>query len=307
MAGACTCGATRIDPAEATSWGKPKMFTGQDDFGKYVAIKLKDPTKPVNFVIHKGDTKDTPADRSFNPSQMPENWLVQGDAANHASRADALKKTVIHYHRTDGDYAGWGLHLWGDAIDPTEATQWATPKMPTGTDDYGVYFEIKLADATKPVNFIVHKGDTKDTDADRNYTPADAYAVWLQSGDAKVYKQLGAAEGLALIHYRRAKGDYDGWGLHVWEDAAEPDVTWAPAPARGHGRLRHFWKVRLKPNPARLNYIIHKGDTKDPGPDQALVLAERGYEIWLVQGKDTQYRLACDRARSSSRAARWAI
>ena len=168
------------------------MFSGQDDYGKYVAIKLADPTKPVNFIIHNGGDKDTPADRSFNPSQIPENWLVQGDAANHGSRADALKKTVIHYHRADGDYTGWGLHLWGDGLDPSEVTAWDVPKLPTGTDDYGAYFEIKLADATKPVNFIMHKGDAKDPDADRSYTPAAAYAIWLQSGDGKVYSPARA-------------------------------------------------------------------------------------------------------------------
>ena len=279
-----------IDPTEGTSWGEPKMFSGQDDFGKYVAIKLKDPTKPVNFIIHKGGDKDTPADRSFNPSQIPENWLMQGDAANHGSRAAALKKTVIHYHRPNGDYTGWGLHLWGDGLDPTEVTQWGAPKLPTGADDYGAYFEIKLVDPTKPVNFIVHKGDAKDPDADRSYTPAEAYAIWLQSGDAKVYKQRGAAEGYALLHYRRTAGDYTGWGLHVWGDSAEPGVTWGnplqPAGTDGYGI---FWKVRLTASPARLNYIIHKGDTKDPGPDQALVLADKGFEIWLGQGVETQY------------------
>ena len=279
-----------IDPAEGTSWGEPKMFAGQDDYGKYVAIKLKDPTKPVNFIVHKGNDKDTPADRNFVPSQLPENWLVQGDAANHGSRAAALKKTVIHYHRADGVYDGWGLHLWGDAIDPSEVTQWAAPKLPAGTDDYGVYFEIKLADPTKAVNFLVHKGDAKDPDGDRSYTPADHYAIWLQSADAKLYTQRGAAQGYALLHYRRTAGDTTGWGLHVWEDSAEPDVTWgSPLQPAGTDSFGIFWKVRLKPNPVRLNYIIHKGDTKDPGPDQALVLADKGYEIWLRQGMETQY------------------
>ncbi len=279
-----------IDPAEGTSWGEPKLFTGQDDYGKYVAIKLKDATKPINFIIHKGNDKDTPSDRSFYATKIPENWLVQGDAANHGSRADALKKTVIHYKRADGDYTGWGLHLWGDAIDPTEATQWGAPKLPTGTDDYGAYYEIKLADPTKPVNFIVHKGDVKDPDADRSYTPADAYAVWLRSGNAKVYAQRGAAEGVALLHYRRVKSDYAGWGLHVWGDSAEPDVTWGnPLQPAGADDYGIYWKVRLTANPATLNYIVHKGDTKDPGPDQSLALADKGFEIWLGQGTGTQY------------------
>ena len=47
-----------------------------------------------------------------------------------------------------------------------------------------------------------------------------------------------AAEHAAVLHYRRPGGDYDGWGLHVWNGAATP-TDWAqPAAARGHGRVR---------------------------------------------------------------------
>ena len=35
---------------------------------------------------------------------------------------------VIHYNRTDGDYAAWGLHLFGDGLAPGEATAvWENP------------------------------------------------------------------------------------------------------------------------------------------------------------------------------------
>lgn len=281
-----------IAASEGTAWTSPKPFFGVDDYGAYVAIKLQDKTKPVNYIIHKGNDKDTPADRSVIPADIPELWLKQGDPNNYASRAAVEGKTVIHYKRADGDYTGWGLHLWGDGLDPTEVTQWGAPKQPTGMDDYGAYFEIKLTDPTKALNFIVHKGDAKDPDnaPDRSYTPADNDAVWLQSGDVAVYMQRGAAEDYAIIHYRRVNGDYDGWGLHVWEDAAEPDVTWAnPLQPAGTDDFGIFWKVRLKDNPVKLNYIVHKGDTKDPGPDQSLILAEKGFEIWLIQGSAEQY------------------
>ena len=44
---------------------------------------------------------------------------------------------VIHYNRPADDYGDhttgdfndfWGLHLWGDAIDPSEGTEWFDPK-----------------------------------------------------------------------------------------------------------------------------------------------------------------------------------
>ena len=101
-------------------------------------------------------------------------------------------------------------------------------------------------------------------------------AVWLQSGDATVYATRGAAEGFVVIHYHRADGDYgdstssdftDFWGLHVWNGAAE---TGARGPRRcGRSAVtasgpcsRCPWSTARR----RLNYIIHRGDAKDPGP-----------------------------------------
>ncbi len=275
---------------EGTEWTSPRPFAGVDEYGAYVAIKLKDPSKAVNFIIHKGNDKDTANDRSFDPAAMPDLWLKQGDAANYGSRAAVTGQTVIHYHRPDDAYDGWGLHLWGDGLAPGVGTDWGAPKLPDGTDDYGVYFNIGLADASKPVNFIVHKGDEKDPDGDRSYTPAQNYQVWLQSGDASVYQQRGAAEGYAIIHYRRTLGDYAGWGLHVWQDADEPDVTWAnPLQPAGQDDYGAYWKVDLKPNPAKIGFIIHKGDEKDPGSDEFMTFADDGFEIWKTQGSANKY------------------
>ncbi|MCB0093736.1 MAG: hypothetical protein KDE54_37870, partial [Caldilineaceae bacterium] len=36
----------------------------------------------------------------------------------------------------------------------------------------------------------------------------------------------------------------------------------------------------------QLAYIFHRGDTKDPGPDQFLDLAQHGYEVWQFAGAD---------------------
>jgi hypothetical protein len=45
---------------------------------------------------------------------------------------------------------------------------------------------------------------------------------------------------------------------------------------------------------AELNYIVHKGDEKDPGPDQIFVFSEMGCAVWLVEGQETQYRVILD-------------
>ncbi|MBP8124879.1 MAG: hypothetical protein KBG20_20035, partial [Caldilineaceae bacterium] len=74
------------------------------------------------------------------------------------------------------------------------------------------------------------------------------------------------APGTAVIHYHRADGKYDGFGLHVWEDTVEA-VTWGePLAPAGEDDYGLFWVVRLADNPAQIGFIVHAGDLKDPGP-----------------------------------------
>jgi hypothetical protein len=272
---------------EATEWATPKLPNGEDRYGKFFWIKLKDASQPINFIIHKGDEKDTNLDRSFVPEQHRQIWLKQGDETIHANAAAALGEVVIHYKRTDNSYDGWGLHLWGDGLAQGEATEWATPKLPDGEDSYGKFFVVKVADPTKPVNFIVHKGDEKDTDPDRAFTPTEMREIWLAQGDVKVHEHPGAVENYAVIHYHRPAGDYAGWGLHLWGDADEPAVTWQnPLPPTGQDAFGQVYRVKLKEDAAFVGYILHKGDEKDLPADQQLDLSKNGYEVWIVQSTE---------------------
>ncbi len=282
-----------IHPDEGTSWDQPKKFAGVDDFGAYVALRLQDTTQPVNYIVHRGNDKDTPNDRNFDPAAMPELWIVQGDAANYGSRAEAQGYVTIHYTRTLGDFAGWGLHLWQDGYN---MTNWNAPHMPDGYDDFGAYFIISdtlypSLDFTKALNFIVHNGDTKDTDNDRSLLPTALPAIWLEQGNVAVNAHRGAIEDFAVIHYRRTAGDYgdyassdfnDFWGVHTWNDA--PDPGWAtPYKSVGTDDFGVIFEIPLTGHNS-FGYILHRGGDKDPGPDQSLDLVNTGYEIWVGQG-----------------------
>ena len=284
-----------IDPTEATDWATPKPFQGEDAYGRFAWIKLADATKDVNFIVHNGNDKDTPNDRKFNPAgDSPEIWLKQGDANFYTSQAAAQGFVTIHYNRPDNNYAGWGLHLWGDAIDPSEATQWGAPKPPTGTDEFGAYWNVKIQDATKPVNFIIHNGDNKDPGPDQSLNPADTASVWIKSGNSTIFPQFCAATDQAILHYHRPAGDYgdytstnynDFWGLHTWGAAADPGWTTPRKPA-ALDTFGPVFRVPLIDTTQNMNYILHRGDTKDPGPDQTLDTKKYGCEVWQVQGAD---------------------
>jgi pullulanase-type alpha-1,6-glucosidase len=48
----------------------------------------------------------------------------------------------------------------------------------------------------------------------------------------------------------------------------------------------------MQPDADHLNYIVHKGDEKDPDGDQKLQFSVKGREIWLVEGSAEQYTSA---------------
>jgi hypothetical protein len=48
------------------------------------------------------------------------------------------------------------------------------------------------------------------------------------------------------------------------------------------------FRVELVDGADQLAYILHRGDTKDPGPDQFLVFDAYGHEVWQVQDADPE-------------------
>ncbi|HEX2133926.1 MAG TPA: alpha-amylase family glycosyl hydrolase, partial [Actinophytocola sp.] len=106
-----------------------------------------------------------------------------------------LEVATLRYHRPAGDYGEWGLHLWGDAVDPDVLAQvaWDRPWPATRVEDGWAVYEIPLADDTKPVNFIMHlpNGDTvpttREPGGDRAFRPIDDPQVWIRQGDPTVY------------------------------------------------------------------------------------------------------------------------
>jgi pullulanase-type alpha-1,6-glucosidase len=93
-------------------------------------------------------------------------------------------------------------------------------------------------------------------------------------------------DGFARIHYHRPDGVYAGWGLHVWEQTTE-SVTWdAPLPPSGRDGYGLWWDVGLAEGAERVGFIVHRGDEKDPGPDQFLDVPRDGREVWILSGRE---------------------
>ena len=286
----------------AIAWDNPVRMWGEDDFGRFAYIQLDQTastTEQMGLIIHKGNDKNTPNDLFVNPFSTPEIWVTEGDETLYTSEAEAQGYVTFHYNRPDGNYTGWGLHLWQD----NWGTDWGAPLTSTMTDTYGAVYTLNVADYpnvdfSKPINFIMHNGDTKDPidspDRAGVFSGADD-ALWLKSESVDVYTQVGAATGKAYIHYHREDGDYgdyasadynDFWGLHVWQDTTDAPQWTAPLKPIGFDQFGAIFEVNLTDGANQIGYLIHRGDTKDPGVDQALEFAKSGYEVWQVTGAD---------------------
>ncbi|CAA9528727.1 MAG: CBM41, partial [uncultured Thermoleophilia bacterium] len=98
---------------------------------------------------------------------------------------------VVHYKRPAGDYADWGLHLFGAAV--KTPTEWTAPLQPVAIDADGARYEIALKDDAKPVEFIVHLpgGDvvptSREPGGNRSFLPINHPEIWLKQGDPTVY------------------------------------------------------------------------------------------------------------------------
>ncbi|MGW7258857.1 pullulanase-type alpha-1,6-glucosidase [Streptomyces sp. NPDC054834] len=204
--------------------------------------------------------------------------------------ASSRDYAIVHYKRTDGDYGDWGLYAWGDIADG-ESTTWPAGHPFTGRDAYGAFAYVKLKPGASDVGFlVVDKDGDKDVSADRSIDVTKTGEVWVEQGKQDVLTQRpdhpAQDKTKAVIHYHRADGNYDGWGLHVWTGAAGP-TDWSnplkPVKTDAYGAV---FEVPLTDGATSLSYIIHKGDDKDLPADQSLDLKNNGYEVWLLNGQE---------------------
>ncbi|MFC5908029.1 pullulanase-type alpha-1,6-glucosidase [Streptacidiphilus monticola] len=208
-----------------------------------------------------------------------------------ALKPTAVDRTyaVVHYHRADGDYTGWNLYAWGDIADG-EGTTWPDGHPFVGRDAFGAFAYVKLKTGASNVGFIVEKNGTKDGDADRSIDLSAGGEVWVDSGDATTYTSNPGAkdtvpDNTVILHYRRADGNYSGWGLHTWTGAADPTDWSSPLQPSGTDAFGDVFTVPLSAGATSLSYILHNGDTKDLPDDQSLVFSQSGREVWILSGQ----------------------
>ncbi len=141
--------------------------------------------KSVSFTAKVSGTEKTSFD--VNLRSAGEVWINDSWPLARTTEAWANGYAKIHWYRSAG-YVGYGLHVWDENGEGYSGApvSWGAPLEPTGTDAWGVYWQIPIYAASTLVPFIVHSGDTKDPSGIDQMLNLEKTGgeVWLKSGSA---------------------------------------------------------------------------------------------------------------------------
>ncbi|WP_299530796.1 pullulanase-type alpha-1,6-glucosidase [uncultured Streptomyces sp.] len=203
---------------QLSAGGATAEFTGRDAWGAFAWLKLEEGAATLPYTIQKDGVADGPV-RTLDLATTGQVWVEQGrdgqstEAPDGANPPQDTTKAVLHYHRADGNYDGWGLHTWTGAASPTD---WAKPLQPVKKDAYGVTFEVPLADGATSLSYILHKGDEKDLPSDQSLDFAGkGREVWMLGGVADYL--LPTAAGLPAPDLSKAEAQWIDADTVVWK------------------------------------------------------------------------------------------
>ena len=202
----------------------------------------------------------------------------------------------VHYFRPDGKYTGWTVYAYGDTTEPNDFPD--GPVTITGSDSFGVYFDVGVTATAQNVGLILHNGATKDPGGTEFVDPAtQGNEYWQLAGSAALSAtrpSIGQDPPIpanhARIHYYRPDGNYDNWVLYVYGATTDPngDFCGTNDEFAGYDNYGPYFDVAVVPG--HLGFIIHNcaTGTKDPGPDQSLQIPQQ-LEAWVVSGNPTVF------------------
>jgi pullulanase len=196
---------------------------------------------------------------------------------------------VVHYHRPEGDYAGWNLWVWNDVTHDG-----GRELAPTGRDDFGLVFTIEPAawarssDALDPIGFLPRRNHWEERDGDdRVWRPADPPEAWIKARRPGSWRENPGTAPFIVGGFVDGPEDilvelYPGieetrlatTGFRVTSPSRGDIPVRSAAPAGGDSWIGHrCHRVRLSTDPVRT----------DAWPIGPLRIVADGYEPGLLR------------------------
>jgi len=189
---------------------------------------------------------------------------------------------TLHYHRALADYSGWNVAVSSGANESSASS--------SSTDGFGAVYQLTVKSGATQLSFTLVNGSSTDAagtvSVDVSGTIREA---WVFSGFSTAITQKPSAipgADQVAVYYIRPDASYSGWALHTWGDVVTETQWTAPLQPVGTdpAPLGEAFLINVKPGAAHVNIIVHKGDTKDPGPDMGWDLAALGDIVFVTSG-----------------------
>jgi hypothetical protein len=115
--------------------------------------------------------------------------------------------------------------------------------------------------------------------------------------------QSALPDGKVGINYNRCDKAYDGWGLHAWKNPGIPipGVEWGkPLAPAGTNDFGVYWTMDQSEfgSSGDVNYIIHKGESKEQGGKDMKFSSKTSREVW-INGGDRKIYSSLDDAKKA--------
>ena len=261
-------------------------------------------------------------DRFFDPSQTPGDLAQAGDPTVYTSRAAAQGYVEIRYQRPDGDYTGWGLHLWGDAIAPgvghrvdgaaTARRDRRLRRLLEGPDP-GRRRSPSTSSSTRA---------TRRTPADATAAsvPTEKPAAWLQSGDdarstpraapPRTSRSSTTTAPTATTATRPRRTSTTSGASTSWDGPASRIRSGRADQARRHDRLRPVLQGATSTTARPSSPTSSTAATRRiPARTSHSTWSTLGHEVWYLSGhadadQMAKYLLPIQAGRASTRTSR---
>ena len=265
---------TLIDAANANNQSQSRLI-GQDSYGWFGVVNIPAGSTSVRVKA----TKLANSTVAINPATTRELWLNSKGVPFLNESSASLKLRIALVAK--------GVALSNRSVKVTIGKSTKTYKFSSsGSKRFAL---VPVSGTTSVVKFTVFNK----TKAGKTYTvnPRKNAKVWVSDSFAGVRTSESWANDKLTVHYHRADGNYQGWGLHAWSDAnggTTLTVNWASpvlpvSPNIGAWGVKY--EIPLVANSKTVPIIMHKGNLKDPSDqDQMVDLATTRGEVWFESG-----------------------
>ncbi|GAB6088672.1 pullulanase [Spirochaeta dissipatitropha] len=205
----------------------------------------------------------------------------------------------VHYTRADGEYENMTLWIWEDTTWESEGG-WPEGLSASGTDDYGVYYDIPVApDASRLGMVVVDRtlGDAGKDGGDKivEFRFPETRQFWITEGsdDVMLFRPVEIPENTLRVHYVRHDDKYENMTLWTWMDSAWEHSDWPEGmPISGFDEFGAYFDVPLQEDAETLGFLVVDRTMGDPGKDggdKSFDMLDLYNRVWIQQNDDDVY------------------